>query len=79
MIKRIFSLQLRTRQGFIGPVFMIPRVPLKYPHNTCISRRAKQVEISFKPKTSIMIRHLAIDATGLPVCGEGEWKFNKNG
>lgn len=47
-----------------------------YPHNTCISRRAKQVEISFKPKTSRMIRHLTIDATGLQVCGEGEWKFN---
>uniref|UniRef100_UPI0018C1D8DC IS5 family transposase n=1 Tax=Vibrio anguillarum TaxID=55601 RepID=UPI0018C1D8DC len=49
------------------------------PHYTCISRRAKQVEISFKPKTSGVIRHLAIDATGLKVYGEGEWKVKKHG
>lgn len=79
MMKRIFSMPLRTLQGFINSVFMLARVPLQCPHYTCISRRAKQVEVSFKPQTSGVIRHLAIDSTGLKVYGEGEWKVKKHG
>ncbi len=54
-------------------------VPIVCPHYSCISRRAKQVEVSFKPKTRGAIQHLAIDATGLKVYGEGEWKVKKHG
>ncbi|MCG8704042.1 IS5 family transposase [Vibrio vulnificus] len=79
MMKRIFSMPLRTLQGFIDSVFLLARVPLQCPHYTCISRRAKQVEVSFKPQTSGVIRHLAIDATALKVYGEGEWKVKKHG
>nr|BCN22413.1 putative transposase [Vibrio mimicus] len=79
MMKRIFSMPLRTLQGFIDSVFLLARLPLQCPHYTCISRRAKQVEVSFKPQTSGVIRHLAIDATGLKVYGEGEWKVKKHG
>ncbi|MCV5949054.1 transposase, partial [Escherichia coli] len=42
-------------------------------------RRAKEVEVSFKTKTRGVIQHLAIDATGLKVYGEGEWKVKKHG
>jgi hypothetical protein len=35
--------------------------------------------VSFKTKTKGPIQHLAIDATGLKVCGEGEWKVKKYG
>ncbi len=66
---------LRTLQGFINSVFMLARVRLQCPHYTGISRRAKQVEVS----TPCVIRHLAIDATGLKVYGEGEWKVKKHG
>ncbi|EJL6761144.1 transposase [Vibrio cholerae] len=52
MIKCIFSILLRTLQRFIGSVFMLAQVLLKYAHCTYISRRAEQVEISFKPRTS---------------------------
>ncbi|ELV8657528.1 IS5 family transposase [Vibrio vulnificus] len=79
MMKRIFSMPLRTQQGFIDSVFLLARVPLQCPHYICISRRAKQVEVSFKPQTSGVIRHLAIDATGFKVYGEGEWKVKKHG
>ncbi|EJE8676207.1 IS5 family transposase [Vibrio parahaemolyticus] len=63
MVKRVFSMPLRALQGFY----------------TCISRRAKEVEVSFKTKTRGAIQHLAIDATGLKVYGEGEWKVKKHG
>lgn len=49
------------------------------PHYTCISRRAKNDEVCFKASSRGTIQHLAIDATGLKVYGEGEWKVKKHG
>ena len=71
MVKRIFSLPLRALQGFIDYVFKLAKVPLVYPHYTCICRRAKEVEVSFHTFSRGVIQHLAIDATGLKVYGEG--------
>ena len=79
MVKRIFSMPLRASQGFIDSVFRLAQVPLSCPHYSCISRRAKDVDVSFKTKTKGPIQHLAIDATGLKVYGEGEWKVKKHG
>ncbi len=79
MVKRVFSMPLRALQGVIDSVFLLANVPIVCPHYSCISRRAKQVEVSFKPKTRGAIQHLAIDATGLKVYGEGEWKVKKHG
>ncbi|EJG1656633.1 IS5 family transposase [Vibrio parahaemolyticus] len=78
MVKRVFSMPLRALQGFIDSVFSLANVPIVCPHYSCISRRAKQVEVSFKPKTRGAIQHLAIDATGLKVYGEVEWKVKKH-
>lgn len=79
MVKRVFSMPLRALQGFLDSVFKLANIPLVCPHYTCISRRSKDVEVSFKTKTRGAIQHLAIDATGLKVYGEGEWKVKKHG
>ncbi|MDG2738429.1 IS5 family transposase, partial [Vibrio parahaemolyticus] len=79
MVKRVFSMPLRALQGFLDSVFKLANIPLVCPHYTCISRRAKEVEVSFKTKTRGAIQHLAIDATGLKVYGEGELKVKKHG
>lgn len=79
MVKRIFSMPLRASQGFIDSVFRLAQVPLSCPHYGCISRRTKDVDVSFKTKTKGSIQHLAIDATGLKVYGEREWKVKKHG
>ena len=79
MVKRVFSMPLRALQGFLDSVFKLANIPLVCPHYTCISRRAKEVEVSFKTKNRGPIQHLAIDATGLKVYGEGEWKVKKHG
>jgi len=79
MVKRVFSMPLRALQGSLDSVFKLANVPLVCPHYTCISRRAKEVEVSFKTKNRGAIQHLAIDATGLKVYGEGEWKVKKHG
>ena len=49
-------------------------VPLRCPDYSCVSRRAKSVNVSFKTSTRGEIAHLVIDSTGLKVFGEGEWK-----
>ena len=79
MVKRIFSMPLRAAQGFMDSVFRLAQLPLRCPHYSCISRRAKDVNVSFKTKIKGPIQHLAIDATGLKVYGEGEWKVKKHG
>ncbi len=54
-------------------------VPLRCPDYSCVSRRAKPVNVSFKTPTRGEIAHLVIDSTGLKVFGEGEWKVKKHG
>lgn len=54
------------------------KLPLRCPDYSCVSRRAKSVNIPFKNPTRGEIAHLDIDATGLKVFGEGEWKVQKH-
>lgn len=79
VVKRTFSLPLTALQGFIDSVFKLANVPLVCPHYTCLSRRAKNVEVNFQASTRGAIQHLAIDATGLKVYVEGELKVKKHG
>lgn len=62
MVKCVFSMTLKALQGFIDSAFQLAQVPLTWPHYSCISRRAKDVEVLFKTKTRGTIPHLAIDA-----------------
>lgn len=79
MVKRVFSTKLRALQGFIDSAFELVNIPLYCLDYTCISRRAKEIDVSFKTKTRGAIQHLTIDSTGLKVYVEGEWKVKKHG
>ncbi|OLQ75743.1 IS5 family transposase [Photobacterium proteolyticum] len=79
MIKRLFNLSLRATEGFINSILALMKVSLQCPSYTRLSRRAKDVDVSIKMPIRGEIRHLAIDATGLKVFGEGEWKAKKHG
>ncbi|CAI1844810.1 Uncharacterised protein [Serratia proteamaculans] len=74
MLKRVFRLTLRAAQGFIDSIFTLMKLLLRCPDYSCVSRRAKSVNIPFKTPTRGEIAHLVIDYTGLKVFGEGEWK-----
>jgi len=54
-------------------------VPLNSSGYSCISKRAKTVEIKYRNPSSGSISLLVVDATGLKVYGEGEWKTRKHG
>lgn len=79
MVKRLLNLSLRAVQGFMDSVFSLMKVPLTSPNYSSISKQAKTVDIPIKMPARGEIRHLAIDATGLKVFGEGEWKMKKHG
>ncbi len=79
VIKRVFRLPLRAVQGFIDSIFALMGVPLRCPDYSCVSRRAKSVNVSFKTPTRGESAHLVIDSTGLKVFGEGEWEVKKHG
>ena len=77
VIKRVFRLTLRCA-GFIDSIFLM-NVPIRCPDYSCVSRRAKSVNVSFQNVHRGEIAHLVIDSTGLKVFGEGEWKVKKHG
>lgn len=79
MIKGIFKLPLRALQGFLDSIFVLMDVPLKSPSYSCISKRAKRVEVQYRLPSRGSVAYVVIDATGLKVFGEGEWKMRKHG
>lgn len=79
MLKSVFKLPLRALEEFINSLFQLIDVPLQSPDYSCISKRAKQVNIQYRLPSQGPVAHLVIDATELKVYGEGEWKVRKHG
>jgi len=79
MIKGVFNLPLRALEGFINSVFQMLDVELRSPNYSCISKRAQTVEVDYRLRSRGPVKHIVIDATGLKVFGEGEWKVRKHG
>ncbi|WP_417360919.1 MULTISPECIES: IS5 family transposase [Gammaproteobacteria] len=79
MLKALFKLPLRALEGFINSLFQLMKLPLTSPSYSCISKRAKTVNITYRLPNRGPVTHLVIDATGLKVFGEGEWKQRKYG
>ena len=79
MLKGLFNLPLRALEGFTNSVFTMMNVPLTSPGYSCISKRANTLEIKYRNPSRGPIAHLVVDATGLKVYGEGEWKTRKHG
>lgn len=77
MLKGLFKLPLRALEGFINSLFQLMAVPLQSPDYSCISKRAKTVNIKYRLPSQGPVA-LVIDATGLKVYGEGEWKIRKH-
>lgn len=75
----VFRLSLRALEGFINSLFKLMDVPLKSPDYSSISKRAKTVPVKYRNPSRGPIAHVVVDATGLKVFGEGEWKTRKHG
>ncbi len=79
MLKGLFKLPLRVLESFINSLLQLMTVSLLSPDYSCISKRAKIVDIKYRLPSQGLVAQLVIDTTGLKVYGEGEWKIRKHG
>jgi hypothetical protein len=65
MVKKIFHLPLRGLQGFLDSIFRMMKLDLRSPNYSCISKRARELDVGIKFPEKGPIKHLAIDSTCL--------------
>lgn len=73
-IRALFNLSLRATQGLINSLIKRLDLPIKCPHYSRLSRRARGLDKIKIPRTKGSSAFcIAIDSTGLKVYGQGEW------
>ena len=76
-LRCIYSLSLRSLEGFLADLMLLLGVECPIPHYTLFSKRMKTLKL---PKlSSRRPMHLLVDASGVKVVGEGEWKVKIHG
>jgi IS5 family transposase len=78
-LRAVFGLALRQTEGFLVDLTRLLGLELPVPDHTTLSRRAATLTVPTLARRSGGPLHLAIDATGLKVHGEGEWKVRVHG
>jgi hypothetical protein len=79
ILKGIFRLPLRQTQGIIDSLMSLIGIKLPVPHYTTMCRRMASITVTLPHNCKKKGLHLVVDATGLKVYGEGEWKVRKHG
>lgn len=78
-VKSLYGLAGRQATGFVASVFELMDVKLAVPdHSTC-SRRLGKLAMTLPIVPKAGARHVVIDATGIKIYGEGEWKTRQHG
>ena len=80
-LREIYHLPLRGTEGLVKGLICQLGLPLKAPDCTTLCIRQKELGI-FLPKSHKKISrglHIVVDATGLKIFGEGEWKVRQHG
>lgn len=73
-LKCLFGLSLRATQGFLDSIFRKLSLPIRCPHYSQLSRRAKELRnIKLPSSNNNSLLFALIDSTGLKVYGQGEW------
>ncbi len=78
-LRAVFGLALRQTEGFLVDLTRLLGLDLPVPDHTTPSRRAATLTVPRLARRAGGPLHLAIDATGLKVHGEGEWKVRVHG
>lgn len=79
MLREVYHLPLRAKQGLTASVIRLLKVNLPAPDYSTLSRRARGFQLSLSALHNKQIRHLVIDSTGLKLYGEGEWRVRQRG
>ena len=78
-IRSLFNLTLRKTQGFLESLKSTLNLAIEIPDYTTLSRRAGKLKVNLANINWSRPVNIVIDATGLKVYGEGEWKMRTHG
>lgn len=78
-LKAVFNLPYRMVAGLAGSIVRLLGLALPIPDHSLMSRRAKTLSVNIPRRARTEPLHLVVDATGLKVYGEGEWKVRLHG
>jgi hypothetical protein len=78
LLRLWFNKLLRATQGLMQSLLGLIKVDLEVPSYTQISRRQRTLLVKLKHGVKGSI-HVVVDASGLKVFGEGEWKVRQHG
>lgn len=79
VIKSVYGLAGRQAVGFVASIFALMNVKLAVPEHSTVSRRTKTLALDLPVLPKEGARHIVIDATGIKIYGEGEWKTRQHG
>ncbi len=79
MLSAVYRLTLRATQGLLCSVIKLLKVKLPVPDYTTLCRRRRQLQVSLPRHAKDEPLHVVVDATGIKVYGEGEWKVRSHG
>jgi hypothetical protein len=79
VLKSVFHLPQRATYGMVCSLLELMQLDLPVPHSTILSRRASSLDVPLPRLKKNEPLHVVVDATGLKVFGEGEWKVRIHG
>jgi hypothetical protein len=79
MLAAVYRLTLRATQGLLTSLMELLKVALPVPDYTTLCRRRRGLEVSLPRRAKDEPLHVVVDATGIKVYGEGEWKVRAHG
>lgn len=78
-LRGVYHLPLRGTQGLLESLLDLMGLELHAPDYTTLCRRQGGLEVSLPRQEQGKALHVVVDATGLKVYGEGEWKVRQHG
>ncbi len=78
-LRAVFRLPLRATEGLVRSVIVLMGLALPTPDYTTLCRRQGALEVVLPRRLPKGAVHVVVDATGLKVFGEGEWKVRQHG
>lgn len=79
VLKSVYHLPQRATRGLVCSLMQLMDLDLPVPHPTILSRRASTLDVALPRVKKNEPLHVVVDATGLKVFGEGEWKVRTHG
>jgi hypothetical protein len=79
LLKAVYHLPQRSTYGLVCSLVQLMGLDLPVPHPSILSRRVSSLDVVLPRQSAGKSLHVLVDATGLKVYGEGEWKVRVHG